>query len=372
MVARGIVRVRAARFRDAEGDFAAAVRFDPDHLAARVNWGQVLVRLGRTDEAIAQLDRAIQLAPGEGKLYRARALARLDRQAPAPGSAGPLAIADFDAAIRLGRAGSPDRADDFAGRARLHFRAREFSAALADANEAIRIKPDLFDATLVRIQAFLELKRYSEVLGACDEALARRPDAAEFWELRGLACSDRQDFVAAIGDLTRALTIDPKRLSARMLRGWAYLVSDAAKLALADFDAVVEQAPDNAEAYGGRGFALALGGQYRAATADAEESLRKTSQGDSRILYNAARIYARAAEAVASSSVAKRPMGSTALIETYRERALSLLQSAVERLPRERRQSFYRDVIQSDPALAAVRQSPQFARLAGQVGRPAQ
>ena len=370
LVNRGIVRVRAARYRDAEADFAEAVRRAPTHLAARVNWGQTLHRLGRIDDAITQFTWAIEAEPERASLYRARALARLARRDTADEASQTQARQDLDESIRLSRPGSPEVADDYCRRARLLHRGGQFIAALADSDEALRIKPSAPEDTLVRIQTLLELKRYPEVIRTCDQALIQRPAAAELWELRGVARSDCQEFAAAVGDLTQALTLEPGRSSARLQRGWAYLVSEAPKLALADFEAAIQQAPENAEAYGGRGFALALAGQDRAATADAEESLRKARPGDARIVYNAARIYARAAEGVTAGPANRRASVSFARADEYQGRALALIQQAIESLPADRRLRFARDVVRSDPALATIRQRPRFARLIGQTGGP--
>ena len=371
LVDRGVVRVRAGRFQDAEADFAEAVRLDPNHLPARINWAQILHRLGRTDEAIRQFSCAIQVDPNQAALYRARALAYLDRRVPGDEANPDRALADLDEAIRLGQPGTPEVADDHARRARLRHRAGEFLAALADSDEALRIRPGHKDATLVRIQTLLELRRHFDVIQACNRALVQRPEAAELWELRGIARSDCQEFTAAVGDLTQALTLDPNRVSARVQRGWAYLVADAAKLALDDFDAAIHQVPDHAEAHGGRGFALAMTGRYRAAVADAEASIRQSGPNDSRIMYNAARIYARAAEAVLVTPSGRRSFPTNPLSEEYQSRALTLIQQAIDRLPTDRRPTFTRDVVRSDPALAGLRQRPQFVRLVGPIGRPA-
>ncbi len=369
---RGIVRIRANRTADAESDFAEAVRLDPECLGARVNWGQALHRLGRIDEAVAQFGEAIKIDPKRSTLFRARALARLDRGDSVDPSSRDDAILDLSEAIRLGRSESSDIAGDLARRARLHHLARRFDDALADSEEALRTRPDQPDAALVRVQALLELKRYGEVVEACNSALVRRPTVADFWELRGMARSFRQQYLEAVGDFTQALTLDPGRLSARTQRGWAYLVSDASKLALADFEAAIRQAPEGAEAYAGRGFALAMAGQYRSATDDAEESLRKSHPGETRTVYNAARIYARCASGLSSASIGKRSPSANSLADQYGDRALSLIRTAIERLPNERRTTFYREVVQADPAFAGLRQRPQFARLAGQLGRPTQ
>ena len=372
LAARGVVRVRASRLNDALRDFADALRIEPDHVAARVNLGQVLQRLGRTDEAIAAFDHAIRLDPGRARVRWARAVARLERHGPVDQSELRAARDDLDEAIRRAAPGSADLASFLAQRARLHHRSHDLAAALADAEAALRIGPGDLETALVRIHTLLDLGRPAEVIEACDEALARRPDRVDLWELRGVARSNRRDFVRAIDDFTRAIALEPGRVSARLQRGWAYLVYDAPKLALADFQAAVERSPDLPEAYAGRGFALALDGEPGAAVADAEESLRRGRAQDPRTLYNAARIYARSAQAVAtraSSRLPGRPAGTAA---EYEERALTLTRAALDATAPGRRASFWSEVVQGDPAFAAIRQRSQFARLAGQAARSAQ
>ena len=368
---RGIVRVRASRFADARDDFAEILEREPDHLAARVNLGQVFQRLGQTAEAIAAFDRAIQLDPGRAALYRARALARLGRRGPVSGEDTSRAFSDLDEAIHLAPAGSSELASYLTQRARLHHRAGDFAAALADSDRALEIGPHGVEATLVRIQTLLELKRTAEVIQACGVALNHQPELADLWELRGVARSDQRDFRGAIGDFTHILTLDPGRTSARILRGWAYLVSAAPQLALADFQAVLDQVPDLAEAYGGRGFAHALIGHHQLAIADAEESLKRCATRDPRISYNAARIYARLASDLASRAASNSLNPALAQASGYEDRALALIREAVEALPAERRAPFWRSVVQNDPVFDRIRQRSQYARLAGQTGRPA-
>jgi predicted Zn-dependent protease len=54
-----------------------AVKFDSDNMAAQINYGMVLVKLGRWNEAIAQLAPVARAAPQRivARTYFARALA---------------------------------------------------------------------------------------------------------------------------------------------------------------------------------------------------------------------------------------------------------------------------------------------------------
>ena len=367
---RGMVRFLARNHTEAESDMAEAVRLAPDRVEARINWAQSLRALGRTDEAVDQLTHAISLDPTRSRLYRERALAWLDGPGSPTRPTIDRAIEDLSQAIRLGPPDAVETAGNHALRAHWLHRIGRWSEALADADATLQIIPGHADAALTRIQTLLDLKQYTEVVRACDEALKTRRDSAELWELRGLARSYRQDFAAAITDYTQAVNLDPSRWSARVQRGWAYFLSDAPRLALEDFNAVIEEHPSHAEAYGSRGFVLASTGQIQAAVLDAESSLRLADPTDSRSLYNAARIYARSATGLLASSSLKRPHDSIALAEKYQNRALSLIQTALEQLTPDRRQTFTRDVIQTDPALASIRPRLSPGRLGNSREQP--
>ena len=90
---RGAARERNGNFAAALADFDQAIQRDPSFVLARVNRGRVLGRLGRTDEAIAWLDRTIALGDD--------GLARLERGRLRASRNDPGAMTDFDAAARL-------------------------------------------------------------------------------------------------------------------------------------------------------------------------------------------------------------------------------------------------------------------------------
>ncbi len=367
-VNRGALRLRRDRLDEAVTDLLQAIELKPDQVTAHVTLGQAYRRQGRTDEAVEEFTRSIQLRPEMAALYRNRALARLDRGKPSS-EARELAVVDLTEAIRLERPGSPESAADRARRARLHLIAGRPADALADCEAALRAAPEDPEALLGRVKALLDLKRFAEVVGACDAALARGKASAELFEYRGLARSSRQEYSGAIQDFTQALALESGRPVPLIQRGWAYLVSEAPKLALSDFEEAIRIAPDEPDAYSGRGFALVLQGKHQAAVLDAEESLRH-GPGDARTHYNAARVYTKAAASV-TNDAPRRNLGQHQLANSYLDRAQVLIRLALDRLPADQRQAFWNDVIQADPALAAIRQRPKFSQMAGQLGRQA-
>jgi eukaryotic-like serine/threonine-protein kinase len=368
LVNRGALRLRRDRLDEAIADLLHAVELKPDHVTAHVSLGQAYRRQGRVEEAVGEFTRGIELRPELAALYRSRALARIGRGNPSA-EIREQAIVDLGEAIRLEKPGSAESAADRARRARLLLIAGRPGDALADCEAALRAAPNEPEALLGRVKALLDLKRFAEVIGACDDALARGKPSAEMFEYRGLARSSRQEYSGAIQDFTQALTLDPGRPVPLIQRGWAYLVSDAPRLALSDFDEAIRVAPDNPDAYNGRGFARVLQGQHKAAVFDADEALRH-GPDDARTHYNAARVYAKAAASV-TLDAPRRNLGQIQVANDYLDRAQILIREALDRLPPEQRTAFWNDVIQADPALAAIRQRPKFSQLAGQYERRA-
>src|SRR3569623_381973 len=100
----GIVRAQQGRMAEAESLMARAVAADPRAADVRVNHGNVLNLLGRFDEALADHDRSLKLAPGRGEILRSRAglLLSLKRHAEALAAWRSLRTADPAARYALG------------------------------------------------------------------------------------------------------------------------------------------------------------------------------------------------------------------------------------------------------------------------------
>ena len=206
------------------------------------------------------------------------------------------------------------------------------------------------------------------MIDACDGYLRSGRPSAELLELRGLSRVKRNDFAGAIEDFTVALSLRPGASDLYCRRGWAYLVSGAAPLARRDFEEAIRRDPSSGEAYGGRGSALVALGLFREAAADAEESARR-GVARPQTLYNAARTLAQAAEA-AAGEVGRRGRLDVATVCRYQDRALQLLDLALQRTAADHRAAFWRDVVQTDQALRGIRRLPGYARIAAKYASP--
>ena len=171
----------------------------------------------------------------------------------------------------------------------------------------------------------------------------------------------RDDYSGAIRDYSRALEIQPEFALALIERGWAYLRFDSPKLALVDFETAIKHDPSDSDAHNGRGTARAILRDHRAAVADAREAIL-LGKGSPRVTYNAARIYALAA-GVAAADPGEDGRLSRSLSSQYQDIAVQLVREAFGRESPEKRAAFWRDTIQSDPALKAIRRRLKYEEL---------
>jgi len=213
-----------------------------------------------------------------------------------------------------------------------------------------------------------KLRRYDELIRTCDAAIAAGKKSPVIFQYRGLAHAAHHDYPAAIRDYSRALEIRPDLGRLLALRGWVYLVYDSPKLALADFEAAIKLEPTDGDAYNGRGTAYVQLGDHFGAVADAREALR-LAKANPRVTYNAARIYALAA-ASAAAEVGEKGRPASLLSAKYQDTAVELIREALERESPEKRTSFWRDTIQLDPALNAIRRRLKFEELIATSKRP--
>ena len=368
LVNRGGMLLRAGRIDEAIVDLQAAITLNPGAYQAHATLGQLYQQVDRLDEAAQALGRAIERAPGlpaRLALHRGRGrLYKNHRNLPPQRLAA--ALADLDEAIKLDPENGDVKASDHVERARLFFGGARFDEAIAACLAATAIVPDQPEAHQLRISSLLALKRYDEVLSSCNAFLAVEKPTVEVLEIRGLARLARQNYSGAIDDYAQALGLRPAQdaeTRTRLLnkRGWAYHFADAPRLARADFEASLKLDRDQSDALAGRGLARIRLGEWRPAIADAEASIRlaasaspaaRDPEASRQALFNAARIYAQAVE-FAAGEVSREGERAVSQYRHYRTRALDLLDQALKGVTSEERNRFL-----SDPALKPLRLAP--------------
>jgi tetratricopeptide (TPR) repeat protein len=361
---RGLLWFQQGKLKEAVAELQHAIELKPKY-QAYVTLAQVFQMQKKWSEAIKHLNKATELEPDFAFLYRLRA--RLHVECPDQDLVA--ALRDYEKAIEVeARAGvSPALAKDHSERGRILHLSEKYLDAITAYDEALKIDPSYANAHFWRAQAQSKLQNYGEAGHSLDEYLKQggKP-LVEVYRLRGFARARLSNYAEAIQDYTQALTIEPNNPLTRAARGWAYLATAADQLALHDFEQATQLNPENGDAYNGRGYARVKLGQYRQAIGDAEAALKRGPR-DSRLLHDAARIYAQAvAKALADARQSYRQV----LARDYQDRAVLLIREALESLPAKERRPFWREKILSDRALDPIHNSTDFLRLLTEYSQP--
>lgn len=364
LVNRGVLSILQQRYDEAIADLQEAVKHNAGGYQGYSNLAQAYQAVKKWDQAAQALDQAIAFAPDLAFLYENRARVHLERQSPK------AARADFERAIAREPRGSQSLrlVSNQVEVGRLLQDEGKYEAALARYQAALSIRPEFALAHRLAAEALLALNRRTEAGAALDRylALTSRPQA-EVYQARGLLHAQARQYPAAVEMYTLALHEAPEVLTTRSYRGWTYLLMDAARPALEDFQECLRRQPTNADALAGRGNARVRLRQLDEAVADAEAAV-KQGQATDRLLYNVACIYALAVAQLELEGRAGRDRQPQRLA-LYQDKALDYLRLALEKVPAQRRETFWREQVQADPTLASLRRAPGFPPLAARYGR---
>jgi tetratricopeptide (TPR) repeat protein/predicted Ser/Thr protein kinase len=367
---RAIMRVGQKKFEGAIADLRQAIVLRPRQYQAYASLAQTLHLLKQPGEAVGQLDEAIKAAeplvasqvvePATlALLYRTRARFQREREDIA------AALADMERAAALAPAGSVMLAQAQVERGQLLSLSGRADEALAAYDSAVKARPVHALGHRGRGEALFRLKRYADAVQAFSDYFKFEPQPAmEVYQARGLAHIRLGEPNEALSDFTLAVHLAPNNATLLTQRGQAFLAcqNDKHEAALADFEKAIACDPKNAgPAYSGRARIRLDLGQISLAVADIDKSLQLGRRTPG-VVYTAATLYARAA----GKLDADRERKDRAELEKrglYQDQALALLGETLRLLPEEKRAAFWRDTVQRDSSLAAIRHSIEFARL---------
>lgn len=178
------------KYAEAATAFAALVRAHPDDGALRASWAGALGALGRYDEALGEIDRAIAAAPLAPEGFHNRAVIH-ERQGRRED-----AIADYRTALRYDPSYAPSRAA---------------LRRLGVASGPIAGDPTARQAAALAGQAADLARRgdYPQALARLDEAQRLAPRSARVFHYRANVAFLMGDRPAAIAALEQALALEP-------------------------------------------------------------------------------------------------------------------------------------------------------------------
>jgi tetratricopeptide (TPR) repeat protein len=256
-----------------------AIAVDPDFAAAYSARADILSERGQCDNAIADYDRLIQLAPESAAIaYVSRGGCLMQKGAYDP------ALESFDEAIRR----DPKNVNGIgalasAMKGSVHSLKGDPDRALADYDQAIKLDANNTTGITARawlMKAGLHFDR-NDADGAIADysaAIGLDPQNANLYLDRGTVWGSKREFSRAIGDFDQAVKLDPKNDSgvgaaASNLKGRAQAMQGDMDGAIGSFDAAIRLDPKLAFAYQNRGDAFKEKGEYARASEDYDRAI---------------------------------------------------------------------------------------------------
>lgn len=227
--------------------------------------GQVYLAWGRYDEAIAQFEAAMSIAPNEdADAYCGRAAAHsflgsFDR-----------AIADYNTALSI----EPTHSRALGGRGATLADMGRFDEARRDFEAALRLDPS-YDKGYELMGVFdARLGRNEEALKAFDAWIKANPKSAEARKDKGGVLVRLGRYEEAVKVLDEAIKLDAQRAGSFKNRAAARLGLGKYEMALADCEMALKLASPSAGTLGTQGAAALALGQYERAVGALDRALK--------------------------------------------------------------------------------------------------
>ncbi|MEG3165995.1 aspartyl protease family protein [Sphingomonas sp. PB2P19] len=229
--------------------------------------GAVFASNRRLNEAVADFDRAIAMAPNQGRYFHQRAMARLANRQILP------ALADLDRAIAL----VPTDSDSHIARAQLRIGGGDVDGAKADVEAANAVLAPSSNARMTLGGLYDRLEMPEAALANYDLWLRDHPeDAKRPTALNGRCWARGQlgrELDRALSDCNAAVKASPGSAAYLDSRALVHLRRSELDAALADYDAALKLNPRNAWSLYARGIAAKRAGRAAEATANQTAAL---------------------------------------------------------------------------------------------------
>jgi tetratricopeptide (TPR) repeat protein len=228
---------------------APAVGPEPSDAEGFARRGAALTDRRDFDHAIADLTRAVTLAPTEPRYLFERARAYEDNRQLF------LAMADLNQGLKL----NPGDIPALVMRARLEFAGHDKTSAFADLDAVDRLAAKQADVRLSLAELYAHDEAYTPALAQLDLWIAAHPDDSRRAQALNDRCWSRavtgQDLSKALADCNAALGLTPKAPAYLNSRGLVRLRQGDLDKAITDYDAALAVQPKYAWALYGRGLA---------------------------------------------------------------------------------------------------------------------
>ncbi len=195
----GVVRSRNQQWDQALGNLNRAIELDASLLEAYRERARIFMDIGEPVRAALDLTAAAELDPSDGEILAMRGLTFMTR------SLYDAAIADFTRALES-LFGDPRILYD---RATAYLQEDEQNLALADLNAVLRVRPNAARALSLRGVVRFNLGRTSQAREDFNKAATADPNDALVWNNNGFFHYKMKEYDAAVDCYSRSLKLNP-------------------------------------------------------------------------------------------------------------------------------------------------------------------
>ena len=208
----GMVYGELGRYQDAVEALKRAIRIQPDLAEVHYNLGNAYQRLGRYQDAVEPYKQALRIKPDYAEVY--------DNLGAAYGKLGRWqdAIEAYKQAIKI----KPDYADAHYNFGNAYGKLGRWQEAIESYKQAIRIKPDLVEAHYNLGVVYSSLGRSQEAVESYKQAIRIKPDYAEAHYNLGVNYYKLERYQDAIESYKQTIRINPDYAKAYINLGVTY------------------------------------------------------------------------------------------------------------------------------------------------------
>jgi tetratricopeptide (TPR) repeat protein len=229
----GIGYLDQGQFDQAIAEFQAALQIAPDNAQAHYNLGLAYQKQDKLDEAAAAYQKAIQANPNLadvhnnlGLIYKVQG--KLDQ-----------ALASYQEAIRL----APDDDTAHYNLALLYDAQGELDQSILEYEQAVGLNPDNADAYYNLGRAYYQQGTLDKAIGAWKESIRIVPADSMVRNNLGRAYFDQGNLDEAIAELKEAASLDVENPLPHLNLGLVYREQGRADQAVAELEAYLERIP---------------------------------------------------------------------------------------------------------------------------------
>ena len=261
------------RYDEAITCLEKAIAIKPNNIQNFIYWtlrGEFLGYLERDEEAIASFDKALALKPDDGYTWNVRGIALLNVGRYAE------AVVSFDKAIAFSDKAFDSDQDyvmNWRNRGRALYELGRYEEAIASCDKAIAI--DQNDAVSWNYRGFAlgEINRLSEALASLDKSLAINSNDYVIWQIRAKVLETLGRYEEAVASCDKAIAIKPDSANSWSERGIELTVLNRNAEAIASYDKALAIDPNDFLVWNNRGLSLAKLGQYAEAVASYDKAI---------------------------------------------------------------------------------------------------